>query len=426
MANENDKSTNVEKMLEMLKAAAKPGGPSALCIKTHLKPAGGFDRLVAPAKYSDGGKGGCYVFEQRYLPIDWKNETAGSSLRTTVLMDSRESNANRLEEAIGEHIEHNPKGVFAKMPKIKVTYSEKESYYDYQLPHRAFDAHVRFGIFDNKDSDKNKYIAAMEASPKKASALLDISAITVLLGGWDSHGGGAKFPTLVVGEAYGVLPGNYKSIQKAADEAVRKRHGARIDPFSSNYCKFSDPTEAKADEKKIYNIKCANGSKEQDESNASKSGIGNIGPECINFDGVAVEKVVRNSIVQFGAIRQLHFGKTNTQNEAIRVLLGAMAINAVVYANQETYLRANAQLLVTKNFDWECDGYEKQTFNPLTPEEADELLEKAYMLAENEEAIDWSNVNEMLINGSPEIKKSKDNAKNAKPAKKNGSNTKNS
>ena len=149
--NSND---NVEAVYEVLEAAAEPGGPQALTATTKLKPAGGFDRLVAPARYAFGKdsskNGSTYVFERRFLLGE---DDEGNQAVTTVLLDSRESNANRLEDAVRMAIESG-KGVFTKMPAIEVVYGENgnvENFHDYDLPHRAFDAHIRYAEFDPED-----------------------------------------------------------------------------------------------------------------------------------------------------------------------------------------------------------------------------------------------------------------------------------
>lgn len=390
-------NTNVGAMLDILKKAAIPGGPSALSVKTYLKPAGGFDRLVAPARYALENKGGStYVFETRFVQ---ENDAEAPSVRTTVLLDSRESNANRLEEAIAELAE-NGDSVFAKMPKIKVTYSRDDAddtleLYDYELPHRAYDAHIRTAVFSGSDSPdaKDRYKALRKATIKNAGPLLNESPITILLGGWDSHGGKAKFPSLVVGETYGVLPGEYATTEQA-EESIRRRSGARIDPVSASFGEkltketveiITDGTVAKA-------------------TKPSELGLGSIPPGLKTVDGVAVSQIVRHNVLQFGAVRRLHFGKGVEGDAAIRTLLSAMAIDVMVRANDNLFLRANAQLVVDseKQSLWVIDDAEVAC-PALSPQEADELLEIAYDEAVEAGAVDWSEPHVFEVSGYKDL-----------------------
>ncbi len=384
----------VDTVYEMLKTAAKPDGPQALTATTKLKPAGGFERLVAPARYSfdekDPRKGSTYVFERRFLPGE---DNEGGRAVTTVLLDSRESNANRLEEAIRMAAESGGH-VFSKMPTIEVAYGKSsdakdgdaeggdaESFRDYDLPHRAFDAHIRLAEF----KDLETYKKARKATPRNARALFDISPITVLLGGWDSTGGCAKFPALIVGETFGVLADQ----SSRPEDTVRRRHGARLDPVSPSFMLTGKDLEGEldstAEEDRIDDV--------LKKQKASELNLGHIAPtydEGKDVDGVAVSSIVRHNVLQFGALRRLHFGSRD--DAAIRTLLAAMAIDAMVRANGELFLRANAQLVLAEPApNWivdEVDGSEA-FYVPLSIEEADSLLETAYDAAADADAVNW-------------------------------------
>ena len=68
----------------------KLGARNALTEVTSLAPAAGMGSIVAPAKYT-AGNGSTYVYEKR-----WVNDECVD----TVLIDSRTSQANRLEDYI--------------------------------------------------------------------------------------------------------------------------------------------------------------------------------------------------------------------------------------------------------------------------------------------------------------------------------------
>lgn len=402
--NSND---NVEAVYEVLEAAAEPGGPQALTATTKLKPAGGFDRLVAPARYAFGKdsskNGSTYVFERRFLLGE---DDEGNQAVTTVLLDSRESNANRLEDAVRMAIESG-KGVFTKMPAIEVVYGEGgnvENFHDYDLPHRAFDAHIRYAEFDPEDL--KAYKKARRATLRNAGALFDISPITVLLGGWDSTGGCAKFPSLIVGETYGVLA-DQSCIPENALDAVRKRHGARLDPVSPSFEPLALSPEDLKGSAEEGNAKII-ASKEKKGKRASDLNLGHIPPATDSVDGIAVSAIVRHNVLQFGMLRRLHF--ESRDDTAIRTLLVAMAIDAMVRASGELFLRANAQLVLAEPaLNWIIDNADgnEASCPPLSIEEADGLLEKAYRAALEVGAVDWEEGNILKVAGNDKIYTSK-------------------
>lgn len=94
--------------VEMLLEASRPGGAGALSSVTRLAPAGGEHSLVAPAKYASGNKG-TYVFETR--------EIDGQPTKT-VLIDSRSSMANRIEDGLNKGIKDGNE-ILCAMPKLR-------------------------------------------------------------------------------------------------------------------------------------------------------------------------------------------------------------------------------------------------------------------------------------------------------------------
>ena len=409
MADNKTMNKHVKNAYEMLEAAAAPGGPQALTATTNLKPAGGFGRLVAPARYSFGKdskkSGSTYVFERRFLLAEGRSIYSGRAMNT-VLLDSRESNANRMEEAIrmAAEIEGH---VFSKMPSIEVAYGEgeeQEIFRDYELPHRAFDAHIRFAKFEDEDGEC--YKRARKATPRDAGALFDISPITVLLGGWDSTGGCVKFPALVVGETFGVLADQ----SCGQEDAIRRRHGARLDPVSPNFEPLaftSGELGGTAEEGNTKIIVEDKDGKKKGGKEASALNLGHIPPATDGTDGVAVSSIVRHNVLQFGALRRLHFGKGSEGDRAIRTLLAAMAIDAMVRAGGELFLRANAQLVFAGSAcDWVVDdanggeGFCKS----LSIEEADALLTRAYGGAKDAGAVDdWESKPVLQVKGNETI-----------------------
>ncbi len=372
--------------LEILNSAAQPGGPSALSEVTHLRPAAGEQALIAPAKYAlQNSDSGTYVFETRFIN--------GEPTRT-VLVDSRTSIANRMEDAIRQAI-NNGHPIFSKMPRIRVTYQDKENpivEWDLTLPHRAFDGHIRFGYVDGKAIDDNPaYWAARNSTQRNAWDLFAISPITVLFGGWDSlrklHQ--AKFPAAVVGEIIGVLADQYSE----PNSLVTKRSGARIDPIAASVSISSETAGkiAKATEKSLIEkkIKKLNGTKK--DVKGSELGLGSIPPGVEALDGIATSSIIRSYVLSFATLRQLHFGKGADGDASIRSLLSAMAIDAMVRADSELYLRANTHLIEAEKPICKVDQRMGDSLQcePLTIDQADNLLEEAYAQAAEKTGIQW-------------------------------------
>lgn len=366
----------------ILKEAAQAGGASALSDITELEAAGGQQSLVAPAKYTTGSRP-TYVFERRFIDGIPMN---------TVLLDSRTSEANRLEAALLQGIKAGQQ-TLSRMPKIIVTYDGDEfgtiEESDMQLPHRAFDAHVRLG-FDAGDTTKSiltneRYIAARNASVAHAWGLFDISPITVVLGGWDStrkkHQ--ARFASCVTGEIIGVL-----SDQEAEpSKVVTHRSGARIDPIGASMS-FSSKKEVEIRQR--LELPPA---KKGKEGKGSGLVIGAIPPGTGEdaLDGISAQRIIRSRVLSFATLRSLEFDKGAEGDQAIRALLAAIAINAMVRADAELCLRANAHLAekdVPKIILYKRFG-EKIALKPTSIEEADELLDQAYEEAVSSAGLDW-------------------------------------
>ena len=107
-------------------------------------------------------------------------------------------------------------------------------------------------------------------------------------------------------------------------------------------------------------------------------------------------------------LRRLHF--ESRDDTAIRTLLAAMAIDAMVRASGELFLRANAQLVLAEPApNWIVDNADgnEASCPPLSIEEADGLLEKAYRAALEAGAVDWEEGNILKITGNDKIYTSK-------------------
>lgn len=371
--------------LQDLNEAAKIGGPNALTEVTSLAPAAGMGGIVAPAKYNTGksaGNASTYVYEKR-----WVNDEC----MDTVLIDSRTSQANRLEDYIIHAIESGHP-VFSMMPRIRVQYemipgdeSSIKYFDDVQLPHRAVDAHIRIAEFS--DDDKVKYMAARNSSLEDLSAMLEISPVTPMFGCWDStrNKNQLRIPAVFNGEIYAVLADQVQ-------ESPVHRAGARVDPVAAGvHFNKKDASEIAdrlkgimRDEKLKAFMKDGKG---------ATIVIGALPPstEEEKLDGIAVRSITRTHVLSFSMLRAMHFGKGVEGDEAIRVLLAAALINAMVGSNAELRLRENCFLVEADEPKTVLDrrGGKHDDLEMLTLEYADELLAQAYAQAREKAGIDW-------------------------------------
>lgn len=369
--------------VEMLMDASKAGGAAAMSSVTRLEPAGGEHALVAPAKYASGSRG-TYVFETR--------EIDGHPTKT-VLIDSRSSMANRIEDGLSKGIKEGNE-VLCAMPKIRVTYKNAEGDVvametDLDLPHRAFDGHIRLGFdADGKNMAENEvYFAARNSTLDDMSALFDVSPITCVLGGWDStrKSRQVRLAAAVTGEIVGIL-----SDQTANDPQtlVTKRSGARVDPVGAGIY-FDQKTAVEIGERIGHPID------KKDIKNGKISGsafvIGAIPPGVDALDGVAASKIIRTRVLSFATFRSMSFGKGAEGDAAIRALLAAVAIDGMVRSDSELLLRANAHLVEAEAPKTLIHGrYGKVIeIDPMTVNEADELLKAAYDNARNIAGVVW-------------------------------------
>ncbi|MCI1984814.1 MAG: type I-U CRISPR-associated RAMP protein Csb1/Cas7u [Bifidobacteriaceae bacterium] len=375
--------------LEDLNEAAKIGGPATLTQRTELQPASGPDGVVAPAKYTDRSGNGTYVVEDCFID----NEP-----QKTVLLDSRTSSSNRLEDFITKAIK-DERGILGKMPHIKVTYKDGERervFFDTQLPHRAFDGHIRIGsTASGLVSADETYISARNSDADNMMPLFLLSPDTIALGAWDStrNKNQLRIASSFNGEVFGVLA-NQNDDPKTT---FIHRAGARVDPVEASI-KFTGN-----DVKSIADIVSGDISDNLKQSfvkggkkgAGSKLGLGAIPPSVANdtLDGVAVRSIVRTQVISFATLRALRFGLAPEGDAAIRTLLFATLIDAMVGSNRDgANLRANCLLTETSEPQTLIDRrYGKfDELDRITLDAADELLEQAYKQAHDLAGIDWS------------------------------------
>ncbi len=371
--------------------AVSAGGPSALSSITPLRPAAGPHAAVAPAKYvGERGNTGTYVYATRYID--------GAPQRT-VLIDSSQSLSNRVEQALELAITDGSEAL-ALIPRVRVTYERDgvaETFSDLQLPHRAFDAHVRAGTVDGGPvTDHPTYRAARDASPRDASGLLALSPISLVFGSWDAsrraHQG--RWPSALTGEIIGVLA------DQDPNAAIPAKGGARVDPVGMSAqvdgATLIQLANAQRDELSpdLYQkiVKEAKGLKDGARTSASALGFGGIPPTLAQLGGVSCSAIVRSHVLSFAALRQIRFGRGARGDAAIRAVLAAIAVNGIVRSDAELYIRAHCHLVEDGASITSVDRRhgEQEQFDLPEFDQVDALLLAAIDDARQYAGLDWN------------------------------------
>lgn len=206
------------------------GNAAAIRTRTRLQPAAGEGTKVFPPTHA----GGVYATEQRRLPVEGR--PGETRVVDCVLLDSVQSQANRIEDALQAAIDNKT----LEMPLIVVNFGnavpDVQRVTSLQAPHRAADAILRDSLHPTerqKDKQGNETAAPFrdstvgkaitDSSLANATGLFQYCPHALFLGVWDSTGPkgglGAKFARALVSEIVGI----------GAEFGVRT--GSRIDPL---------------------------------------------------------------------------------------------------------------------------------------------------------------------------------------------------
>ena len=381
--------------LEHLLDACSPGGASVLTSVPPLEPAAGPHASVAPAKFVSGSKS-VFAYERRF----WNGEAV-----TAVLIDSKQSQNNRLEAVVSAAIADGDP-VLTRTPRIELRFEDGQVYSDLDLPHRAFDGQIRAGTINGEPvTSVEEYRKLRDATVNHARPLLEHSPMTLLLGGWDasrkSHQG--RYRSILVGEIIGILADQ----DGGAEANQSKRGGARIDPLGARIQLDRAGRKAIADaQKEELSKKTYDNSIGKDEKEGlARLGIGAIPPSLEQLGGVTCQAIIRSHVLSFAALRALRFDSPTPQGDVgCRALLAALALNGLARSDAELLLRANCDLVETGPAVVTLDKRygQKESFEPLSIDQAQELLSAAIDHAIQAANLTWDG-SVLVVEGNPAI-----------------------
>lgn len=335
--------------IESLRGALS-GSAAAFRCRRRLQPAGGPGDKIFPPTFA----GAVYAIEQRRKP---GRETPV----TCVLIDSVQSQANRMELALQDAVQAGK----IKMPLVEVDFSGHDPTGDLeadkeagrligkvgrvtslQVPHRLADAILRDSELDGvrfRKSDKGRLLNTVSLT--NATPLFELCPTALVFGMWDSTGPkgglGPKFERAVVSEIVGV---------GAEWQESYKSRGVRRDPLEISK---NVPVARDAD-KSLLRV-------------AEPKQRGAVRPSEINhssvpFDspnsGLTVEYAEQTTTVSLLCLRRLRFpvnGRADSETDlAAATVLAALGLAAATLAFEAgTDLRSRCLLWPESPMAWE-------------------------------------------------------------------------
>jgi len=304
---------------------------NAIRRRLTLQPAGGNGSYIAPPTYKGDNDKTTHVFEIRRI-----NEADVQC----VLLDSVQSQANRLEEALSKSIEFEK----AAIPYTYVDFKNTDIRHvgnlsSLDVPHRIFDAIIRDSELDGVeflDSPMGKEIS--KATPHNAQALFRYAPTTLIFGGWNSTGelggSGPRFQRCITSEIIGVNTPIGES----------KKPASRLDPLGIEKVDIFRTEGGKKYEWSTDKQGKATKAKPSDVNH------GNIPPSVLN-QGATVDYALQTTVITLAGLRRLSFpdGDGNIdekRNMAACTVLAALALYAITKQDKAGYsLRSRCDLV---------------------------------------------------------------------------------
>ena len=287
-----------------------------------LEPAGGPGDKVFPPTHSvdknakqDGAK---YAFERRR--IDGREVEC-------VLLDSVQSQANRMEEALEELWKQKQIALPVIKVDLKACAPDVQTVTSLTAPHRVADALLRDSMTEEGTLFRLSELGRSftDATPKDATSLFRVCPTGLVFGLWDSTGPrgglGAKFARALVSELVGV--GAVKGVKTASrlDPAGIVNRAAEIYVAKDSSERWTvDPELAQTDKDKPVKL----GDGRPTEVNHS-----NIPPDIDSLaGGVTIEYATQTVVVSLAGLRKLGFAEGHSEARTVLAALGLLAILA--------------------------------------------------------------------------------------------------
>ena len=367
------------------------GAAAAFRCVTDYQPAGGPGDKVFPPTYA----GGKYATEER---ID--SETG--EIKSCVLLDSVQSQANRMELALLEA--HRTGKV--QLPLIETRFDHHELLRKFtvtslEAPHRAADALFRDSRLNGemfRKSDKGRILD--NANIRNAAGLFGLCPTALIFGLWDSTGPrgglGAKFQRALVSEIVGLdAVAGIKTASRVDPAAIERRAGPvfrtegggwTLKPEDAMRDSSEKPVLYKRHQGKDVPYDPNSGKDIPDQGRPSVINHGNVTPDFdyarngnnqIQWEyridqrgeevrvrrrilgGFTISKAVQTTVLSLSALRRLRFPLNEGVDSdadadlAARTALAALGLAAGTLARVDTDLRSRCQLFAEGESVWQ-------------------------------------------------------------------------
>ena len=423
--------------IESLQEAISGRSAAFRCI-TSYQPAGGPGDKIFPPTY-EGGK---YAFEQRV-------DASSGEVKECVLLDSVQSQANRMELALLEA--HRAGQV--QIPMLITHFDDSRlqkrfSVSSLEAPHRVADALFRDSLLDGTRFRKTKQGKVLDnADIRSAAGLFGLCPTALIFGMWDSTGPrgglGARFQRTLVSEiiGYDAIRGIRTSsrndpaaIERRAGPVFRTPEGDWTVSEDEALRKDGKPVLFKQSRKKDVTYSQGSAGEVPDAGRPSVINHGNVTPDfdyakrqnTVIWDksvnekgeevnvrrrvrgGVTISKAIQTTVVSLSALRRLQFPLDDEVsakaevNLAARTVLAALALAAGSLAREDLDLRSRCQLFAEGESMWELlehPSHEPRRFE-LNADASLALLNKAIGLAK-QVGLPWGE--EIELSPSPNL-----------------------
>jgi CRISPR-associated protein Csb1 len=315
--------------IEQLLSAVQTG--SVIRLGVDLAPLNN-DGLVCPPTYAAARVGDP-------PHIAFRKAFVNGEQRDVVVLDSPQSQSNRIEQALLTAA----RAGRISYPDIEIRFPslpQEPVYSVLQLSHRIYDAVMRAANMADGtpfyESDIGRAIQSCRLSD--ATALFTHAPVTLVLGAWDSNGGGgplsAKIPRLLTSEIIGL------DAQPAALSATK------FDPMDVR----SQVAELLPTQQPVQRFTIKSGGSKDKGKKPSEFGFGSVPATAVPRAAV-ISAASQTSVLSCSGLRQINFGPlhdaaSEARNQAGRAAIAALALYGLFAQNESGYrLRSRCELI---------------------------------------------------------------------------------
>ena len=337
--------------LQTLRGAVDGSAAAFRCV-TDYQPAGGPGDKVFPPTY-EGGK---YATEERIDPDT-------GAIRQCVLLDSVQSQANRMELAL---LESHRAGKVA-LPLLVTRFDQRELLTKFtvtslEAPHRVADALFRDSLLDGTIFRRSYKGAILDtADVRNATGLFGLCPTGLVFGLWDSTGPrgglGAKFQRAVVSEivGYDAVPGR-RTVSRIDPAQIMLAAGPLYERSSAEHDEPGwtlETSTALVEKSKPKPF----GKKPETRGKPSAAVHGNIRPDILD-GGFTISRARQTTTLSLAVLRRLRFpldGAADSDRDvdlAARTALAALGLAAGTLARSDVDLRSRCHLFAEQKPIW--------------------------------------------------------------------------